>query len=203
MNLLGKLKNKSNIALLLVIILSFISFFLFNQRKQEDQTSEGVSLDFDLVNDSDLMVEKEVASDEIIVDVKGEVNKPGIYEVKSDMRVNDVISLAGGLNKNADESQLNLAAKVIDEMIIQVPSINHEISELENNGVQSTFDKIKLNQATVDDLVTLSGIGPSKAEAILSYRDEVGMFKEVDDLLNVSGIGEKTLDAIRDEIQAP
>lgn len=201
--MLGKLKNKSNIALLLVIILSFISFFLFNQRKQEDQTSEGVSLDFDLVNDSDLMVEKEVASDEIIVDVKGEVNKPGIYEVKSDMRVNDVISLAGGLNKNADESQLNLAAKVIDEMIIQVPSINHEISELENNGVQSTFDKIKLNQATVDDLVTLSGIGPSKAEAILSYRDEVGMFKEVDDLLNVSGIGEKTLDAIRDEIQAP
>ena len=201
--MLDKLKSKSSVVLFLVIILLFISFILFNQRKQDTQSIDDVNLEFEIANESDLDIEKNDVPDVIIVDVKGEINQPGIYEVKSDMRVNDVINLAGGLNKNADESQLNLAAKVADEMIIQVPSINQEVNELSTNMTASNPDKIKLNQATVDDLITLTGIGPSKAEAILAYRDDVGMFKDVEDLLNVSGIGEKTLDAIRDEIQAP
>ena len=201
--MLNKLKSKSSVVLFLVIILLFISFILFNQRKQDTQSIDDLNLEFEIANESDLDIEKNDVPDVIIVDVKGEINQPGIYEVKSDMRVNDVINLAGGLNKNADESQLNLAAKVADEMIIQVPSINQEVNELSTNMTASNPDKIKLNQATVDDLITLTGIGPSKAEAILAYRDDVGMFKDVEDLLNVSGIGEKTLDAIRDEIQAP
>ncbi len=201
--MLDKLKNKSQIALLLVVILLFISFIIFNQSKQDNQTVLDMDLDFEIADESNIDKLKNEAPNVVIVDVKGEINQPGIYEVKSDMRVNDVINLAGGLNKNADESQLNLAAKVVDEMIIQVPSINHEINDLNNSQTASNPDKIKLNQATVDELITLTGIGPSKAEAILTYRDEVGMFKDVEDLLNVSGIGEKTLDAIRDEVQAP
>lgn len=201
--MLDKLKNKSQIALFLVVILLFISFIIFNQSKQDNQTVLDMDLDFEIADESNIDKLKNEAPNVVIVDVKGEINQPGIYEVKSDMRVNDVINLAGGLNKNADESQLNLAAKVVDEMIIQVPSINHEINDLNNSQTASNPDKIKLNQATVDELITLTGIGPSKAEAILTYRDEVGMFKDVEDLLNVSGIGEKTLDAIRDEVQAP
>lgn len=201
--MLDKLKNKSHIALFLVIILLFISFIIFNQRKQDNQTIKDMDLDFEIADESNSDKMKNEVPDVVIVDVKGEIKQPGIYEVKSDMRVNDVINLAGGLNKNADENQLNLAAKVADEMIIQVPSVNNEENDLNNSQTASNPDKIKLNQATVDELITLTGIGPSKAEAILTYRDEVGMFKDVDDLLNVSGIGEKTLDAIRDEIQAP
>lgn len=201
--MLEKLKNKSNIALFLVVILSIISFFVFNQRKQENKSIEEVDFEFDLTDES--KKDKEVNTPEvIIVDVKGEVKQPGIYEVASDMRVHDVINLADGLTKQADQDQLNLAEKVMDEMIIHVPAINHEddfVSEV--GSVNSTTDKIKLNQASVEDLVDLTGIGPSKAAAIIDYREEIGMFKSVDDLLNVAGIGEKTLDAIREEIQAP
>lgn len=201
--MLEKLKNKSSLALFLVVILSLFSFFVFNQRKQENELTEEVSLEFDLATETVTETEKSDLPEVVIVDVKGEVKQPGIYEVNSDMRVNDVINLAEGLTSEADQDQLNLAQKVMDEMIIHVPSVSNESNPLVSNEVASTADKIRLNQATVEDLVTLTGIGPSKAEAIISYRDEAGSFKDVDDLLNVSGIGEKTLEAIRDELQAP
>lgn len=186
-----------------MVILSFISFFVFNQRKHESEPTEEANLEFDLANEEVVENETSDLPELIIVDVKGEVKQPGIYEVKSDMRVNDVINLAEGLTSEADQDQLNLAEKVSDEMIIHVPSINNGISDSVGNDVANTPDKIRLNQATVEELVTLTGIGPSKAEAIIAYRDEAGSFQDVDDLLNVSGIGEKTLDAIRDDLQAP
>ncbi len=201
--MLEKLKSKSSFGLFLVIILSLISFFLFNQRKPENVSSEEVNLDFDLANEDAAENETTDLPEVIIVDVKGEVNQPGIYEVKSDMRVNDVINLAEGLTSEADQDHLNLAQKVADEMIIHVPSVNSEETASEISVEGTSTDKIRLNQATADDLVALTGIGPSKAEAIIAYRDEIGSFKDVDDLLEVSGIGEKTLDAIRDELQAP
>lgn len=201
--MLEKFKNKSNLTLFLIVILSLISFFLFNQRKQETESTNEVNLDFDLAEEAESDTKLTDVPDVVIVDVKGEVNQPGIYEVKSDMRVNDVINLAEGLTSQADQDQLNLAQKVADEMIIQVPSTSNELTGSETNEVASSQDKIRVNQATVEELVTLTGIGPSKAEAIITYRDEAGQFKDVDDLLNVSGIGEKTLEAIKDEIQAP
>src|SRR5699024_622260 len=74
---------------------------------------------------------------------------------------------------------------------------------LETNSTEVSSNKIKVNQADIDELVNLTGIGPSKAEAIITYRDEIGGFKNVDDLLEVTGIGEKTLETIRDELQIP
>lgn len=198
-----KLKNKTHIALILIVLLTVISLLLFNQRKQEKFTNDDVNFDFELAEEVEGAKLTEADTEVMIVDIKGEVNEPGIYEVKADMRVNDVITLAKGLTENADQNQLNLAQKVADEMIIQVPSTSNDPTNRNSNFVAMNESKIKLNQATIDDLVTLTGIGPSKAEAIIAYRDEVGMFKDVNDLLNVSGIGEKTLDAIRDEIQAP
>src|SRR5699024_4826598 len=97
----------------------------------------------------------------------------GIYEVKSDMRVNDVINLAEGFTEEADENYLNLAEKVADEMIINVPSINNEDVNLETNSTEVGTNKIKVNQADIDELV------------------------------NLTGIGEKTLETIRDELQIP
>lgn len=201
--MLEKLKNKSSFTLFIVIIISLISFFLFNQRKQEDTPLEEVNLDFDLANETVSEKEESDIPEVIIVDVKGEVKHPGIYEVKSDMRVNDVINLAEGFTEEADENYLNLAEKVADEMIINVPSINNEDVNLEPNPTEVSTNKIKVNQADIDELVNLTGIGPSKAEAIITYRDEIGGFKNVDDLLEVTGIGEKTLETIRDELQIP
>src|SRR5699024_8396363 len=187
-NLLEKLKNKSSFTLFIVIIISLISFFLFNQRKQEDTPLEEVNLDFDLANETVSEKEESDTPEVIIVDVKGEVKHPGIYEVKSDMRVNDVINLAEGFTEEADENYLNLAEKVADEMIINVPSINNEDVNLETNSTEVGTNKIKVNQADIDELVNLKGIGPSKAEAIITYRDEIGGFKNVDDLLEETRI---------------
>src|SRR5690625_7258804 len=92
-----------------------------------------MNLDFDLANETVSEKEESDTPEVIIVDVKGEVKHPGIYEVKSDMRVNDVINLAEGFTEEADENYLNLAEKVADEMIINVPSINNEDVNLETN----------------------------------------------------------------------
>ncbi|MGI8316079.1 helix-hairpin-helix domain-containing protein [Halobacillus mangrovi] len=141
----------------------------------------------------------------IKVDVKGEVNQPGVYEVKSEMRVDDVIQLAGGMTDKADPSSVNLAQKLIDEMVIHVYSSESVTSDgaSEKPRIPNSNDQVVLNQATVEEIQTLNGIGPSKAEAIIQYRQENGPFKTVEDLVNVSGIGEKTIENIKEDIRVP
>jgi len=136
----------------------------------------------------------------VIVDIKGEVEQPGVYEVDSQSRVNDAIQLAGGFTSEANEFVVNLAQKVHDEMTIVVPSLT---DDGEPNGQHTNSNKVIINTASKEDLESLNGIGPSKAEAIINYRDEHGFFQSIEDLLNVSGIGEKTLENIRDYIQVP
>lgn len=153
---------------------------------------------------------EEMGENVMIIDIKGEVKKPGVYEVKRDDRVIDVITLAGGLTDLADERQINLAQKLEDEMVIYVPKEGEEdveiaaISSMQTKMTQADGEElIRLNEASSEELQTLQGIGPAKAEAIIQYRDEHGPFQHVEDLLNVSGIGEKTLENIKDEIAIP
>ncbi len=139
-----------------------------------------------------------------IVDVKGEVNEPGVYHVEHDSRIDDVISLAGGFTEDADELQVNQAQKVHDEMVIYVPTVDEtgEITEVTSSASVNETG-IRVNYATKEEIMELPGIGPSKADAIIQYREEHGSFSSEDDLLEVSGIGEKTLDSLREFIQIP
>ncbi|WBX82280.1 helix-hairpin-helix domain-containing protein [Virgibacillus salarius] len=116
-------------------------------------------------------------------------------------RVIDAIEVAGGFTKNADESQVNLAQKVQDEMVISVADSESDYSS-SLSGTE-TNEKLRINQASVEEIESLSGIGPAKAEAIVRYREENGPFTTIDDLLNVSGIGEKTIEVFQEEIQIP
>jgi competence protein ComEA len=138
----------------------------------------------------------------IIVDIKGEVQEPGVYEVNFEARVNELIELAGGFTRNADPEQINLAQKLHDEMSIIVPK-EGGANELEETGMSDTQGKLRLNHATQEEIETLPGIGPAKAQAIIQYREENGLFQDVQDLLNISGIGEKTLESFMDQIQVP
>ncbi|MDY0396740.1 helix-hairpin-helix domain-containing protein [Virgibacillus halophilus] len=149
--------------------------------------------------------EKEQLHQMIMVDIKGSVVKPGVYEIAQDARVNDAIQLAGGFTKDADESQINLAQKVQDEMVIAVPLKNEDNNQTTVQAAmnETSEEKIHINQATQEELESLSGIGPSKANAILQYREENGMFQSVEELLEIPGIGEKTLENIRESIQVP
>lgn len=137
----------------------------------------------------------------IYVDIKGEVNNPGVFEATPEERVHDMIQRAGGFTNEADQTQVNLAQKVHDEMSIIVPKTGDVIENVSNNEIGS--EKVHLNSASKEEIETLSGIGPSKAEAIIAYREENGLFQSLEDLLNVSGIGEKTIEQLQDSIQVP
>ncbi|PWA12500.1 competence protein ComE [Pueribacillus theae] len=147
---------------------------------------------------------EEAAVQEIMIDVKGAVKNPGVYTMEQGDRVIDAIEKSGGLLKNADEKQINLAGMIKDEMVIYVPKHGEEaetpIVTQNNPNVAEGGDKVKINSASSEELQKLPGIGPAKAEAIISYREENGAFKSVDDLLNVSGIGVKSLEKLKDII---
>ncbi|MDZ5470916.1 helix-hairpin-helix domain-containing protein (plasmid) [Bacillus sp. 31A1R] len=141
----------------------------------------------------------------ILIDVKGAVNKPGVYEAVEGDRVIDLIEKAGGLRKTANELAVNFAMKVTDEMVLYIPEKGKEssfttTSSVLNSSGETKNDKINLNTATQSDLLTLPGIGPSKADAILKYREENGPFKTVEDLTSVTGIGDKTFEKLKDQL---
>ncbi len=159
------------------------------------------------VKEKDEIVDAEI-NQKMYVDIKGAVKNPGMYEVSSDMRVLNVIDLAGGLSKEADDKQINFSQKLEDQMIVYVPIEGEEIPTSLNKGVngnsldkKSNDDKININQAEKEELMTLNGVGEKKAEKIIEYREEKGSFKSIDDLKNVNGFGDKTVESLKETIE--
>lgn len=146
----------------------------------------------------------------IKVHIIGEINAPGLYELEENSRINDLIILAGGQTEKADLNKVNLAYELSDGEKIYIPSISDNVSTYiyndagENVSEQSTTfpttGKININKAKLEDLETISGVGPSLAQKILNYRDSNGKFKSIEDLKNVSGIGEKKYESIKEYI---
>ncbi len=155
------------------------------------------------------------------VDIKGSVEKPGVYEVVVGARVMDVIKEAGGLTKDANTEFLNLSRKVEDGDVIWVYT-NEEIKQFKDGKTTIEYiettcqcpdvsnsacletekeqgEKININTASKEELMTLSGIGEAKAEAILEYRKH-NRFEKIEDIKNISGIGDNIYDKIKDSI---
>ena len=170
--------------------------------------------------------EEKTKNETVLVDVKGEVNTPGVYELTSNNTVIDAINKAGGLTKTSDTSNINLSKKLEDEMVIIVYS-KAEIQKMEedkivcppcNNACITEEDekaklnseksettntpagKININTAGSEALQTLDGIGEAKAKAIIEYRNKNGNFKNIEDIKNVSGIGDSVYEKIKDNI---
>lgn len=139
----------------------------------------------------------------IHVDLKGEVNKPGVYEVEEGTIVNDLITLADGFTKNAYQDNINLSKKLTDEMVIVVSKKGSTITtKITNNASINTTNSnlININTASVSELMKLTGIGKSKAESIIKYREENGNFKTTSDITKVSGIGKSTYEKFKERI---
>lgn len=140
----------------------------------------------------------------IFADLKGAVVHPGLYRAEDGDRVQDIVMKAGGFQEDAAVDKVNLAQKVIDEMVIYIPKIGEESGfDWKTNigsSSQSEQGKINLNTADASRLETLPGIGPAKAQAILEYRDQVGAFKTIEDMKDISGIGEKTFEKLKEHI---
>ena len=140
----------------------------------------------------------------IFADLKGAVVHPGLYRAEDGDRVQDIVMKAGGFQEDAAVDRVNLAQKVIDEMVIYIPKIGEE-SDVDwktsiGSSSQSEQGKINLNTADASRLETLPGIGPAKAQAILEYRDQVGAFKTIEDMKDISGIGERTFEKLKEHI---
>ena len=139
-----------------------------------------------------------------VVDVKGAVTNPGIYEVAKNMRVQNAIDLAGGLLQNAETRHINFAQHVTDQMLLYIPVVGEEIVDIPytqpNSPVEEGTSKININTATDLELQALPGIGEKKALQIINYRTENGSFSTIEELMEVSGIGQKTFDTLKESI---
>ena len=160
------------------------------------------------------------------VDLKGEVNNPGIYTLKKGSRVIDVIEAGGGLTENANTEVINLSKKIVDEMVIIIYS-NYEVREfaktkeveerVQNKCVQKddnslkndacissntnnkVIGKVNINTASKEELMSLPGIGEAKANDIIKYREE-HKFNTIEDIKEVSGIGDSLFAKIKENI---
>ena len=152
--------------------------------------------------------DKTTVSTVIYVDVKGEVHHPGVYQMKAENRVKDLIEAAGGFTPLADDQKLNLAQLLEDQMVIVVPKKGEEVnSELAQTPTPHKKEvekegKVNINTATVEELKTLKGIGEKKAEAIIEYRKQNGSFKNKEELMKVRGIGKKLYESFQERVIA-
>lgn len=144
----------------------------------------------------------------ISVYVCGAVQEEGVYELEEGSRIFEAIELAGGSTEEAMESYLNLAEVMTDGQKIYVPTILEVeqglVVESSSGSIgtsgNSDTGKVNINTATMEELMTLSGIGESKAEAIITYRETVGFFMETEEIQNITGIKEGVYEAIKDDI---
>jgi competence protein ComEA len=140
----------------------------------------------------------------VVVHVAGAVRDPGVYKLPSRARVDDAVARAGGATRRADLGGLNLAAKVEDGRQVLVPERAGRGAAAPPAGTAGAApaegQPLNLNTATLEQLDTLSGIGPATAQKILDYREEVGGFGSIEELGEIPGIGDKRLASLREEL---
>lgn len=160
--------------------------------------------------------QKDVGVKEITVYISGQVAKEGVVTLSSDKRLADAVEKLGGLTKNADTNNINLAMKLEDEKHYIIPKEGEVIqnnsdstqvtsnkdNNSSNNATQSDSQgsKININTADLKQLDNIPGVGEATANKILSYRDENGEFKSIEEIKNVNGIGDKKFENMKDLI---
>lgn len=195
--------NRKEILITTISIIVFICYIFFNSGNTKENDNA-------IVKEEILKEEKDDKKDiteevKVVVDIKGEVIKPGTYEMVLGKRVIDVINESGGLTTKADTSSINLSEKITDEMLIVIPSIDDEKSEIVNNKIPSKNEpndgKISINTGNIDELKKIKGIGEVKAKSIIEYRNQNGKFKSIEEIKNVNGIGSSTFEKIKNYIK--
>lgn len=208
---------------LLLLAASTIAFFKLNNEKTEVEDNFIANNEIITKEVSEVAKQEEV---KLYFDIKGSVKKPGVYEFTQGDRIIDAINKAGGLTKNATTNNLNLSKKLTNEMVIYVFNKNeltttkafeqvNNVAECKcetievnncvdknttNESTNNETTKININTDSKEKLMTISGIGSSKADAIIEYRTKNGNFKTTEDIINVSGISKTIYDKIKDTI---
>lgn len=153
-----------------------------------------------------IIIEDAAANLPIVVEVRGEVYVPGVYELSPGARLQDAITAAGGLSKEADLSTVNLARRLRDGELVVIPALPAPGSTPtipaagvgEATSAEDSRGKININTATAEELEALPAVGEVTAARIVAYREQNGPFRSVDDLIHVQGISDRTIDEFRD-----
>lgn len=184
------------------VVVIGIGLYYFNYNKIEDYN------DISFSNHKSDRIDNEEKNDDkqdekIFVDVKGAVKNPGVFETTKDKRIKDLIDVAGGLLDDADTSTLNLSQKVKDQMVIYVLKYGEKPKQMSEIGTTSSSsgEVININTANKEQLMKISGVGKTKAEAIIEHREKNGDFKKKEDITKVRGIGKATFEKIKDKIE--
>ena len=183
-----------------------IGMGLFWMSRQGEEVEEAATSLAETTIHPQEVEDKTTISTVIYVDVKGEVHHPGVYQMKAENRVKDLIEAAGGFTPLADDYKLNLSQLLEDQMVIVVPKKGEEVnSELAQAPTSQKKEvgkegKVNINTATVEELKTLKGIGEKKAEAIIEYRKKNGSFKNKEELMKVRGIGKKLYESFQERV---
>ena len=171
---------------------------------QSEAFSDRESLDFesqtvDKIENTEQKSTEDKTKSLLYVHVCGQVKNPGVYQLEEGARIFDAVQLAGGLTEEAWEEAINLAKIVTDGEQIRIPDQTEaELFLLEETQTESGL--INLNQATKEQLMTLTGIGEARAKDIIAYREEHGAFQTIEDIMKVEGIKEGMFSKMKDKI---
>ena len=139
---------------------------------------------------------------QLLVDVSGAVRRPGVYKLSAGSRINDALLKAGGATAKADLTLVNRAATLTDgQQVLVIEKVSATSAAAAPGGSSAggaAVAPIHLNNATLEQLDELPGVGPATAQRIVDYRTANGPFKSVDELDLVSGIGPAKLAELRD-----
>lgn len=184
----------TRIGLAIVALVAAVVVVFAAARAIDERTAPAIIIDNSLVQPG------------IVVDLRGEVARPGVYELPAGSRLDDAIVAAGGLTDDADLTQLNLAARLQDGSIVTVPGIAAMVPQASGDDASlgstqngnAAGGLINLNTASGAELETLPGVGEVTAGRIIDYREASGPYRSVDDLVHVQGISMKTINGLRD-----
>lgn len=223
METLGNYLKENMIKVVIITVLLFLyvgSFIYISSKiiKTENETKDEINM---ITKEETEEQSESNNENEIVVDVKGSVMKPGVYKIKENSRVTDAIAASGGLAKNANTRFINLSkilkdgdvvviysneeiekAKKQETIVVETPCICEEVKNdacyKEDN--KNTNGKININTASLTELMTLTGIGESKAKLIIEYRTQNGNFKDIKDIMKVKGISETLYSKFKENI---
>lgn len=233
MNFFDERKKDILIVALMIVIIGLVGCIIVGISNKDTTKKNEVILE----KKEEVIETTEEVLEEYYVDIKGAVEKPGVYKLNKGSIVNDVIKMAGGLKSNASTKYINLSYEIKNHDVIYIYTNSEvkkaaikeecvcpkvEISKCENSSIvtnNSVSDNdlvvenetiieedkgvvsnlININTASLDELLTLNGIGESKALAIIEYR-KINKFTKIEDLMNVSGIGEALYNKVKDSI---
>ncbi|MDV4149960.1 helix-hairpin-helix domain-containing protein [Clostridium sp. AL.422] len=214
-----KIKSILTVRNLILIFLGLFciiaSFYLYGRNKSKvfkdeymqnifvEEENTGTDLEEESITSSGTNIANSNKS-KIIVEIKGEVKNPDVYEVEEGSIIRDLINVAGGLTEEANIDSINRAEKLINNQLIVIPNKDGDISSgigINTGSAVSSDGIININSASISDLQKINGIGEVKAQSIIDYREKNGGFKSIEDIKNVEGIGDKTFEKIKDKIR--